>query len=174
MNFPAHSSHALDLRSSPQGFGAPPQHITPHRSPARHSRPPAFGVPLAIGQGLRSATPVRRILVIDDNVSVRYAMYELLNAEGYDVMMAASGDDGIRLARQSRPDAVLLDIAMPGLDGYSVARVLRHDEQFRDTMLIAVTSFGSVQDIKMAKEAGFDHFFQKPVNIDSMLVLLAS
>ncbi|SDV49044.1 Response regulator receiver domain-containing protein [Chitinasiproducens palmae] len=100
-------------------------------------------------------------------------MYELLNAEGYDVMMAANGDDGIRLARQSRPDAVLLDIAMPGLDGYSVARVLRHDEQFSQTMLIAVTSFGSEQDIHLAQEAGFDHFFQKPVDIDRMLDLLA-
>lgn len=117
-------------------------------------------------------TPLRRVLIIDDNSQVRFAMYELLDGEGYDVAIASDGVQGVKLATRFHPDIVLLDLAMPRLDGYSVARALR--STMPEALIIAaVTSHGQHRDVELAQQAGFDYYFQKPFDVDALFKLLA-
>ena len=80
---------------------------------------------------------------------------------------------GLKLAREFRPEVVLLDIGMPGLDGYAVAQGLRGDPLTRHALLIAVTGYGSEDDTRQASAAGFDHHLTKPVDADQLLRLVA-
>jgi PAS domain S-box-containing protein len=113
-----------------------------------------------------------RILVVDDNEDAAALIAEFLSAMGYEVLVEHEAGKGLARARQSSPDACLLDIGLPDFDGFSLARQLRTHPQTRDTMLIAITGFGQPQDIAKALAAGFDHHFVKPVDKDKLLTLL--
>jgi CheY-like chemotaxis protein len=113
-----------------------------------------------------------RLMVVDDNLDVRYAMHECLSAEGYDVAVASDGMSALALAKMTLPEAILLDIGMPALDGYSTARAFRRIPAFMHTPIIAITGFFDTQHINDARTAGFDFYFQKPVDIDTLLALL--
>ncbi len=115
-----------------------------------------------------------RILVVDDNEDSAESMSMLLQCEGHDIDTAYSGETALRLARELRPDVVLLDIGMPGMLGYEVARRLRALEQAAPALLIAVTGYGRESDIAMARDAGFDHHLVKPVDFDKLRGLLAA
>ena len=116
--------------------------------------------------------PVRRILVVDDNVDSAESLTVLLQVSGHDVCAAHSGDAALAAARDFRPDVVLLDIGMPGMDGHEVARRLR--EEHRDLVLVAVTGYGLERDRLDSKQAGFDHHLVKPVDPETLRGLLAS
>jgi CheY-like chemotaxis protein len=88
----------------------------------------------------------------------------LLELLGHTVAVAYTGPDGVRLAREWRPDVVLCDIGLPGLDGYGVAGALRHDPATAGARLIAVTGYGQDEDRRRTREAGFDHHLTKPVD----------
>ena len=113
-----------------------------------------------------------RLMVVDDNLDVRYAMHECLSAEGYDVSVASDGMSALALAKMTLPEAILLDIGMPALDGYSTARAFRRIPAFMHTPIVAITGFFDTQHINDARTAGFDFYFQKPVDIDTLLALL--
>ncbi|MCP1117437.1 CheY-like chemotaxis protein [Robbsia andropogonis] len=113
-----------------------------------------------------------RLMVVDDNLDVRYAMHECLSAEGYDVAVSSDGMSALALAKLTVPDAILLDIGMPALDGYSTARAFRRMQAFTSTPIIAITGFFDTQHIEDARCAGFDFYFQKPVDLDTLLALL--
>ncbi len=119
-----------------------------------------------------AAENITRLLVVDDNVDVRFAMYECLSAEGFDVAVAENGLRGLALARMVEPHAILLDIGMPALDGFSTARAMRGIPAFATTPMIAVTGFYDKPHFDDAKASGFDFYFQKPVEIDALLDLL--
>ncbi len=119
-----------------------------------------------------------RVLVVDDNIDQAMMLATALRGIGYSVQTAYNGPDGLKTARQWRPDVVVLDIGLPGLDGYQVARQLRSDAVSGGARLIALTGYASDTDIALAREAGFDAHLVKPCEIDEleqlMLALLAN
>jgi CheY-like chemotaxis protein/two-component sensor histidine kinase len=113
-------------------------------------------------------TPARRrILIIDDNVDGREALVTLLELAGHEVHEAVDGPSGLASASQLRPDAVLVDIGLPGLDGFEIARRLRASGP--PLRLIALTGYGHPDHRRRGAEAGFDAYLVKPVDIDVLL-----
>jgi signal transduction histidine kinase len=106
----------------------------------------------------------RRVLIVEDNADAAEAMRMLLDQLGHEVASAASGDEALDVARRFRPEVVLLDIGLPGLDGYEVARQLRGFDETRASRLIAVTGYGQPSDRERSSAAGFDHHLVKPVD----------
>jgi two-component system, cell cycle response regulator len=116
---------------------------------------------------------VARILVIEDNPINLELMTYLLRAWGHEALTASDGEAGIALARSGRPDLVVCDIQMPGMDGYAVARVLKSDPELARLPLIAVTAFAMVGDRDQALQAGFDTHVAKPIDPKAFMVELA-
>jgi len=113
------------------------------------------------------------VLLIEDNEDGREMMATMLAAFGYPVYQAADGLQGVGQAQACRPDAALVDIGLPGIDGYEVARRLRADPATRAIRLIAVTGYGLPEDQRRVMEAGFDQHLVKPVQIERLLEALA-
>lgn len=105
----------------------------------------------------------RRIVVIDDNQDTAQSLAMVLRLHGHDVETAFDGASGLALALESAPDCVLVDIGLPGLDGYEVAKRLRSHDRDRRTLLIALTGYGQEEDHSRSRQAGFDHHLVKPV-----------
>ncbi len=121
-----------------------------------------------------SQGPALRILVVDDNQDSAISMTLLLELQGHQVDVAHAGLDALRIAGEKLPDVILLDIGMPGMNGYEVARRLRAQEKFAGTLLVAITGYGRTSDLKQTKSAGFDHHLVKPVDYDKLQAVLAS
>ncbi|HWE38612.1 MAG TPA: PAS domain-containing protein [Isosphaeraceae bacterium] len=114
-----------------------------------------------------------RVLVVDDNVDTARGMVRLLKLLGNDVRAAHDGPSAIAAARSLGPDFVLLDIGLPGLDGYEVARRLRAEPRCQASVLIAVSGYGQDDDRRRSREAGFDHHLVKPLDYDALVSLLS-
>jgi PAS domain S-box-containing protein len=113
---------------------------------------------------LKPAAVPLRILVVEDSRDAADSLRMLLELLGHQVAVAYDGPEGVRRAREWRPDVVLCDIGLPGLDGYGVAGELRHDPTMAATQLIAITGYGQEEDRRRARQAGFDHHLTKPVD----------
>jgi CheY-like chemotaxis protein len=109
---------------------------------------------------------IRRILVVDDNVDSAETMAEILKLWGHEVQTAHDGLGALEAARTQRPDAVLLDLGLPLMDGFETARRLR--EEGLGMLLVAVTGFGAAEDRRRAAEAGFDTHLTKPVSPEAL------
>jgi CheY-like chemotaxis protein len=118
-----------------------------------------------------AALPMRRILVVDDNIDAADALAELLRDYGHDVRAVHDGPSAIEQAAIHRPDIVLLDIGMPGFDGYEVARRMRTELGLKST-LVALTGYGEARHRRLSREAGFDQHVTKPVDIRKLQKLL--
>jgi PAS domain S-box-containing protein len=116
----------------------------------------------------------QRILVVDDIRDAGDSLGTLLKFLGADVHVVYDGPSAIEALRICRPSVVLLDLGMPGLDGYEVARKVREDPDFRNVLLIALTGWGQEEDRRHSLEAGFDHHLVKPVDLGALQALLAS
>ncbi|WP_210547082.1 response regulator [Rhodoferax sp. PAMC 29310] len=110
------------------------------------------------------------VLVIDDNEQNRYLLRFLLEARGHRVSEAHDGPQGIASVQTEMPDMVLLDIQLPGMDGYAVARALRTVPQFDAMPIIAVTSFALNGDRGRVLAAGCDDYIEKPIDPDSFCI----
>jgi signal transduction histidine kinase/CheY-like chemotaxis protein len=132
--------------------------------------PVAEGAPPAVPQG--ATGPRRRILVVDDNVDAAEALGELLRDYGHDVATAHDGPRALDHARLHRPEIVLLDISMPEMDGYEVAKRIREDLALGDAFLVALTGYGEDRHRRLAREAGFDQHVTKPVDASRLEELL--
>ena len=115
-----------------------------------------------------------RILVVDDNLDAANSLGMLLKCMGADVAVADSGEACLEVVPSYRPSIMLLDIGMPGMDGYEVARRTRQLPEASDTVLVALTGWGQAEDRRKTKEAGFDHHLVKPVDLDLLQSLLTS
>ena len=115
----------------------------------------------------------RRILVVDDLVDTAASMAELLEIWGHEVRMAHDGPAALEAARAFRPEVVLLDIGMPGMDGYEVARRIRQEREGPPPLLVALTGYVQERDRRAAREAGFDRHLEKPVNLPALRDLLS-
>jgi DNA-binding response OmpR family regulator len=104
------------------------------------------------------------VLVVDDNLDAAETIAAYLRLEGHDTKVVNQGGEVLAAARVFEPQVVVLDIGLPGLDGYQIARQLRSSEETRDTLLIAVTGYGREEDRALAAEAGFDCHFVKPAD----------
>lgn len=104
------------------------------------------------------------ILLIEDNEQNRYLAAYLLEARGHTVIAAVDGKRGIELATGLQPDLILLDIQLPAMDGFAVARELRRRDGTRDVPIIAVTSYAMVGDRDKALAAGCDGYLEKPID----------
>ena len=153
----------IDVTSAGPGQGSVftvrfPRIAPVRRAPAPEAAPPTFGVR-------------RRILVVEDDEDGREMLRHLLQLSGHEVYEAEDGVRGLEQALALRPEVVLIDVGLPGLDGYQVARRIRAAGH-RDVVLIAVTGYGQIEDRLRAKAAGFDAQITKPVNPTVLAELL--
>jgi PAS domain S-box-containing protein len=114
-----------------------------------------------------------RILVVDDNRDAAQSLSMLLSGEGHTVGLAYDGPSGLETALAERPQIVLLDIGLPGMDGYAVARALRQQPGLDRMQLIALSGYGRKEDREQARAAGFNGYLTKPVNFDELHYALA-
>jgi signal transduction histidine kinase len=122
------------------------------------------------------ATPAerrRRVMLVEDNDDAREMMSMLLELHACEVIAAASGPDGIALAHSGSPELAFIDIGLPGMDGYAVARALKADPRTAHIELIALTGYGSERDRNMASDAGFKRHFTKPIKLEDLQDALA-
>ena len=115
-----------------------------------------------------------RILLADDNADSLNSLGMLLELLGHEVELCKDGTEAIRAGASFEGDVAILDIGMPGANGYEVARNLRAGAWGRNLTLIALSGWGQTQDQQQAQDAGFDHHLTKPVELDSLQRLLAS
>ena len=120
-----------------------------------------------------SAVPLK-ILIVDDNVDMALSIAALLVRQGHTIQTAHDGPAALQVARTFGPDAILLDIGLPGLDGYRVAEALRREAAFANVRLIAVSGYGQAEDCKRAQAAGFDSHLVKPVDFAALVSALAA
>ena len=113
-----------------------------------------------------------RVLVVDDNVDAAVSLGMLLKLAGQEVRVTYDGPAAIRQATDFRPELVLLDIGMPGMDGYEVCRRLRREVGLEKATLVALTGWGQDEDRRRSHEAGFDHHIVKPVEPSALQRLL--
>jgi two-component system CheB/CheR fusion protein len=105
-----------------------------------------------------------RIVIVDDDVDTTNTLTMLLQMKGYEVIRCYAGADAIEKACSFHVEVVILDLAMPEVDGYEVARQLRQSDACKDTLLIAVTGYADEEHHQRAMQVGFDHYFIKPVD----------
>jgi PAS domain S-box-containing protein len=115
----------------------------------------------------------KRVLVVDDNVDAAESIGMILRLAGYDVRCVYDGPSVLQTAKVYRPDVVVLDIGLPGMSGYDVARELREQPEFRRTPLVAVTGYGQEEDRRLSQEAGFDYHLTKPVDPEALQAFVA-
>ena len=116
----------------------------------------------------------RRVLVVDDNVDAADMLAALLAYEGHEVRVESNGVAALTAAAEFRPDVAFLDIGLPGMNGYELARRLRLDPAFGNIVLIAVTGWGQQEDRQRSHEAGFDEHLTKPVDPDRVVAIVAA
>ena len=122
----------------------------------------------AAPEAARATTAPRRVLVIDDNNDAANALRLLLENDGHEVRVAHDGLSGLELAREYKPDYLLLDIGLPRLNGYEIAASVRGDPGLRDTTIVAITGYGQVHDRARTAAVGFDHHLTKPVEFSAL------
>ena len=131
----------------------------------------ADAVAAAAPAGLTVARPLE-ILVVDDNIDSAKTTGWMIEMLGHMPVIANDGLEALNMARAHVPDIILLDIGLPGMNGYDVCRELRKDARFDNTVLIAQTGWGQARDKKLAVEAGFNHYLVKPVDFKEFSALL--
>ncbi len=115
----------------------------------------------------------RKILIADDNRDTAQSWAAMLEIEGCETRTAFSGPEALKVAEEFQPDVALLDIGMPGLTGYDVARMLRSSSRTAEVFLVAVTGWGQAHDKQAAHDAGFDAHLTKPINLQQVIDLIA-
>jgi two-component system cell cycle response regulator DivK len=110
-----------------------------------------------------------KILLIEDNEQNRYMVTFILEAHGYEVVQAQDGHRGIELAGQIKPALILLDIQLPGMDGYAVAQALKGNPATQNVPIVAVTSYAMVGDRERILAAGCEGYIEKPINPDTFV-----
>lgn len=169
----------VDVSSAGAGEGSRftvriPLAATDDASAAAVITSPDMATSMPQGEASAPASGSLKIMIVDDNVIVADALGWMLEEMGYTYEMIHDGREAIDFATRFRPDVVLLDIGLPGMDGYEVCRALRAQDIFQSTVIIAQTGWGQDKDKAKATEAGFDYHLTKPVPMEDLERLLAS
>lgn len=117
---------------------------------------------------------IKRILVVDDSATERHALRDLLQKAGYDVLSSENGEDAIRKARQMKPDLILMDVVMPGLNGFQATRAISRDPETKAIPVIMCTSKSQETDKIWGLRQGAKDYVVKPVDRDVLLAKIAS
>ena len=118
--------------------------------------------------------PIKKVLVVDDSPTERHVLVDLLTKNGYQVITAESGEEGVEKAKKELPDLVLMDVVMPGLNGYQATRTLTREESTKDIPIIVCTSKGQETDkIWGLRQVALDYLV-KPINGDELLAKIAA
>jgi len=136
------------------------------RLPAARETAPDRSGPLA-----KPGPPAKRaarVLVVDDNADLARGLARLLEIQGHNVRIAYDGPSGVDKAKEWQPEFVLLDIGLPGMDGYQVAGLLRQEENTKNAVIIAISGYGQEEDRTRSKQAGFDHHLVKPISSEEL------
>jgi len=128
----------------------------------------------APGAAMPEVSASCRVLVVDDNIDSAEVLGTLLEQLGHEVFVAYTGARAIEVAHERRPDVILLDLALPDVSGYDVARSLRRDPQLSGIRIIGLSGFGSEEHRKRALEAGLDDYVVKPIAAEMLGQLLAA
>jgi CheY-like chemotaxis protein len=115
-----------------------------------------------------------RVLIVDDGIDAAVSLSLLLQLGGHTTALAHDGVAAIKAAVEFKPDIVLLDLGLPGMDGYEVARAMRRQPELGNPLLVAVTGWDAPEDRLRAKQAGFDEYLTKPVDISTIELLLTN
>jgi len=116
--------------------------------------------------------PGRRVLIIEDNIDGADSLREVLQLDGHEVAVAYNGPEGLAKARSFRPEVVLCDIGLPGMDGYDVARAFRASQSLKGAFLVALSGYALPDDLQRAREAGFERHIAKPPSIEQIAEVL--
>ncbi len=117
---------------------------------------------------------MKRILVVEDNQPNMYLIQFILTHAGYEVIQAPTGEAGVELALQEKPDLVIMDIQLPGIDGLEATQRIRSSPINGGLPIIALTSYAMAGDREIALEAGFSGYIEKPIDPDTFLAQIAS
>ncbi len=107
-------------------------------------------------------TDKKRILIVDDEIHIARIIQITLESAGFDVTVTHDGAEGLRLAKELRPDLIVLDLMLPSIDGYKVCRLLKFDKQYQDIPIILLSAMGESQDKGLGKEVGANLYMSKP------------
>ena len=118
--------------------------------------------------------PIKKIMVVDDSPTERHFLIELLTKNGYQVVMAESGEDAVAKAKQEKPDLVLMDVVMPGLNGFQATRALTKDEETKHIPVFMCTSKGQETDKVWGMRQGARDYITKPVDQDELFKKIAA
>ena len=118
------------------------------------------------------STPAR-VLVVEDNAVNLELVRDILTAEGYEVLEAADGVTGVAVAALERPDLILMDLQLPGVDGLEAARRIRADDRLRAVPIVALTAYAMKGDDERARDAGCDGFVAKPIRVREFVSAVA-
>jgi CheY-like chemotaxis protein len=164
--------HGGTITATSGGTGAGSEFMV--RLPAIAAPPPGAAAGRPAERDALMELPCRRLLVVDDNVDAANSLAKVLRRiYKQDVRAAHGGPEALTIAGEFQPEVILLDIGMPGMDGYEVARRLRSSPNSSTSLLVAMTGWGQDSDRQRAKEAGFDHHLVKPVDPEAISALLA-
>ncbi|MEP7061523.1 MAG: ATP-binding protein [Betaproteobacteria bacterium] len=134
----------------------------------------SFAAPVAIADTPPAADEVsRRVLVVDDSIDALESLRVVLQMHGHDVRCAESAEEAIELARTFRPEVAVLDVGLPGMDGFELAKHLRAAPESAGVVLIALTGYGQAQDRARARNAGFNHHLTKPADLGALIAFIA-
>jgi CheY-like chemotaxis protein len=128
--------------------------------------------PDSVGGQCASSGTSLRVLIVDDNVHSAESLAMVVNLWNHDARVVHDGPKAIAEARSYKPQVVLLDIGLPGMDGYSVAGTLRSDPELREVAMIAMTGYGRVEDFQRSKSVGFDRHLVKPIDFAELQSVL--
>ncbi len=142
------------------------------RLPAMPSATPGISTPMAPAQ-LKTVAH-KRILVVDDNADAALTTQTLLELQGHEVQAASDGEAALAAVQTFRPEVVILDIGLPGMDGYEIAKRLRAMPETAHALLIALSGYGQAEDIRKSKESGFDHHLLKPAETGRIEALISA
>ena len=174
--------HGGSATAHSEGVGQGSEFVVRLPALAAGKNPPAAPAKLGNGKAAaakpaarpeETAAVTHRILVVDDNADSAQGTAKILTRQGHDVRIVYDGPSALAAAREHRPRYVLLDIGLPGMDGYEVAARLRQEEALKGSTLIAVSGYGQDSDRRRSREAGFDQHLVKPVDPAELLALLA-
>ena len=111
----------------------------------------------------------KKILVVDDEKDITETISFMLKAEGYEVFVGNDGEEGLKLAKEIIPDLIILDVMMPKINGYKIARLLKYDNKYKQIPIVMVTARGQDSDKLLGEETGADEYITKPFEFEELL-----
>ncbi len=112
---------------------------------------------------------MKKILIVDDEADIIEILQFVLETNGYQCLTALDGEEGLKLARETHPDLIILDVMMPKINGYKISRLLKYDNKYKDIPIIMITARSQEEDKIIGEETGADEYITKPFQVEYVL-----